>query len=406
MTNKASRTAARLAPGRTRGCRLIAAPVTDLRERDCCRGDHPSQACIATQCDHAGMTGRSPSTGSRVTMADVARACGVSVMTVSYALNRPERVAAETRTRVLRTARRLGYSGPDPRARSLRLRISDCLGVVLGEQLRYAFEDPMVTRFLSGISHELIHTGQALTIISTASGEQDSHRISAAAVDAFVVWSTTTDDPALHAAIATGRPVVVQGGPQLPGVHCVSSNDRTAARAITEVAFVGSRRPAVLSFPMTQERRPSLGYGFDPESATYRVTRERLRGIADYCEARKIANDELLVCVASRNDEEHGRQAAQSLLAQRPDAVMAMSDELARIVLEEAAQMGLGAPNDLAVTGWDDGPASARLGLTTVNNDLRGQGATCARLALGIQTENPPIPWQIVTRTTTRSPAN
>lgn len=339
-------------------------------------------------------------------MAEVARACGVSVMTVSYALNRPERVAADTRTRVLETARRLGYTGPDPRARSLRLRTSDCLGVVLGEQLRYAFEDPMVTRFLSGISHELIQTGQALTIISTAGGEQDAHRVTAAPVDAFVVWSTTTDDPALRAAIATGRPVVVQGGPQLPGVQCVSSDDRTAARAIAEAAFAGSRRPAVLSFPLTRERRSSLGYGFDPDGATYPVTRERLRGIADYCEAHDIASGELLVSVASRNDEEHGRQAAQSLLAQRPDAVMAMSDELARIVVEEAAHLGLGVPSDLAVTGWDDGPSSARLGLTTVNNHLHGQGATCARLALGIQTKNPPIPWQIVTRTTTRSPAS
>lgn len=182
-------------------------------------------------------------------MADVARASGVSVMTVSYALNRPERVAAHTRQRVLETARRLGYSGPDPRARSLRRRISDCLGVVLGEQLRYAFDNPMVTRFLAGISDELVQSGEALTIISTAGGDRDRDRVTAAAVDAFVVWSTATDDPALLAAIATGRPVVVQGGPQLPGTQCVSIDDRAAAYAITEAVFATSRRPAVLLSP-------------------------------------------------------------------------------------------------------------------------------------------------------------
>lgn len=335
-------------------------------------------------------------------MADVARACDVSVMTVSYALNRPDRVAAETLQRVLETAQELGYSGPDPRGRSLRRRISDCLGVMLGEQLRYAFDDPIVTRFLAGISDELVQTGEALTLISTAGGDQDPGRVTAAAVDAFVVWSTATDDPALLAAITTGRPVVVQGGPQLPGTQCVSINDRAAAYAITETAFAGSRRPAVLSFPLTQEREPGIGYGFDPSNTTYPVTEARLRGVADYCQAHHISNDQVLVSVAARNDESHGREAARALLAQRPDAVMVMSDELARFLLEEASASGLRVPDDIAVTGWDDGPASAQLGLTTVSQDLRAQGATCARLALGRQTENPYAPWRIIHRATTR----
>jgi len=335
-------------------------------------------------------------------MADVARACGVSVMTVSYALNRPDRVATDTRRRVVEAARRLGYSGPDPRARSLRRSISDCLGVILGEQLRYAFDNPMVTRFLAGISDELVQSGEALTIISTAGGDQDPNRVAAAAVDAFVVWSTATDDPALLAAIATGRPVVVQGGPQLPGTQCVSIDDRAAAYAITEAAFAKSRRPAVLSFPLTREREPGVGYGFDPGSSTFPVTSARLHGVADYCQARQISNDQVLVSIAARNDESHGREAARALLAHRPDAVMAMSDELARILLEEAVASGLRVPDDIAVTGWDDGPAAAQLGLTTVSNDLRGQGAICARLALGRQTENPYVPWQVIHRATTR----
>ena len=55
------------------------------------------------------------------TARDVARAAGVSTAVVSYAFNRPDRVASATRERVLATAAAIGYRGPDPAARALRL---------------------------------------------------------------------------------------------------------------------------------------------------------------------------------------------------------------------------------------------------------------------------------------------
>src|SRR3954462_15586153 len=65
-------------------------------------------------------------------MPDVARAAGVSVMTVSYTYNRPDRVAPATREKVLAAAARLGYAGPDAAARNLRRGRAGSLGVVLG----------------------------------------------------------------------------------------------------------------------------------------------------------------------------------------------------------------------------------------------------------------------------------
>ena len=78
-------------------------------------------------------------------MADVARAAGVSVMTVSYAYGQPGRVSAQARARVREAADQLGYPGPHPAARSLRRGRAASLGVVLGEHLSYAFEDPQAT---------------------------------------------------------------------------------------------------------------------------------------------------------------------------------------------------------------------------------------------------------------------
>lgn len=64
------------------------------------------------------------------------------------------------------------------------------------------------------------------------------------------------------------------------------------------------------------------------------------------------------------------------------DAVAAMSDELASGALRAADQAGITVSDEMAVTRWDDADAAAPAGLTTVHQDLRDQGAGCARVAL------------------------
>ncbi len=91
-------------------------------------------------------------TPGRVTLATVAEALGVSTMTVSNAYNRPEKLSAELRERILAKADELGYAGPDALARSLRRGRTGVLGVVLGEALTYAFEDPATVEFFRGLA--------------------------------------------------------------------------------------------------------------------------------------------------------------------------------------------------------------------------------------------------------------
>jgi DNA-binding LacI/PurR family transcriptional regulator len=92
-------------------------------------------------------------------MADVARSAGVSVMTVSYAYGQPERVSDQARRKVREAAERLGYPGPHPVARSLRRGRAGALGVVLGEHLTYAFDDPQAARFLAGVAEVCVDHG-------------------------------------------------------------------------------------------------------------------------------------------------------------------------------------------------------------------------------------------------------
>src|SRR3954466_5061006 len=129
----------------------------------------------------------------RPTMRQVAEAAGVSVMTVSYAYAQPERVSAEAATRVRAAAERLGYPGPHPGARSLRRGRAGSLGFVLGERLPYAFDDPQAARFLPGVAEGCAAEAIGLTLVPTTGQDADAARVADAAVDGFVIWTTTDD---------------------------------------------------------------------------------------------------------------------------------------------------------------------------------------------------------------------
>jgi DNA-binding LacI/PurR family transcriptional regulator len=334
----------------------------------------------------------------RPTMTDVARAAGVSAMTVSYVYSRPGRVSEATAAKVRLAARRLGYPGPHPGARSLRRGRAGSLGVVLGEPLAYAFEDPQAARFLAGVAGVCATERVGLTLVPITGAADDVERVADAAVDGFVVWTTADDDPVVDAVAATGLPAVVHGGPGHRGLALVGIDDRAAARAIGAEAFAGARRPAVLSFPLDRARRSATIHGPDPAAATFPVTRRRLEGLRD-----AWARVPVLVC--SRNSAAEGEAAAADLLAgpDAPDALAAMSDELALGALRAAARAGVPVPDALAVTGWDDAAAAAPAGLTTVAQSLHDQGARCAQLALGgAATGVHEASWRIVRRASTR----
>lgn len=337
-------------------------------------------------------------------MSEVAAAAGVSVMTVSYSYGQPDRVSPETRAKVHAAAARLGYPGPNPAARSLRSGRTGSLGVILGEKLTYAFDDPQATRFLSGVAAVCLEHQLGLTLIPITGDRSDIDRVVEAAVDAFVVWTTVDGDPILDAIASTGRPAAILGGPARAGMSLVSIDDRAAATAIGTAAFAGARRPAVLSFPLDRGRKPRLISGPDPDAAPFSVTRHRLEGFRQAATALGLDWSAMPVAVASRNDASEGAVLVEELLSadQPPDAIAAMSDELALSALHLAADRGLTVPDQLAITGWDDSEPARRFGLTTVAQSLREQGERCARLALGdpVPTANPT--WELVRRASTR----
>jgi DNA-binding LacI/PurR family transcriptional regulator len=338
-------------------------------------------------------------------MRDVAAAAGVSSMTVSYAYNQPERVSVEAAAKVRAAAQELGYPGPHPAARSLRRGRAGSLGVVLGERLTYAFDDPQAARFLAGVSDVCAAEAIGLTLLPITGAPSDAQRVGQAAVDGFVVWTTGDDDPVLDAVAGSGLPAVVHAGPHGRGMPVVGIDDRAAAAAIGQVAFAGSRRPLVLGFPLDRGRARRLLAGDVVGDVRFPVTRHRWEGLRQAWTRTGRPAAELRLAVCPVNTVADGEAFVLELLrgAEPPDAIAAMSDELALGALRAAASTGLRVPDDVAVTGWDDSDAAAPAGLTTLAQSLRDQGADCARVALGLATGGAARHgWRVVERTTTR----
>src|SRR5262249_49604801 len=194
---------------------------------------------------------------SRPTLRQVAEAAVVSVMTASYVYSRPERVAAATAAKVRAAAERLGYPGPHPGARSLRRGRAGSLGVILGERLTYAFDDPQAARLLAGVAEVCAAEGVGLTLVPTTGAASDVRRVADAVVDGFIVWTTSDDDPVLDAVAARGLPAVVHAGPRRPRLPLGGIDDPTPPAPIARVALARAARPPAQGVPVHPARGPA-----------------------------------------------------------------------------------------------------------------------------------------------------
>jgi DNA-binding LacI/PurR family transcriptional regulator len=279
--------------------------------------------------------------------------------------------------------------------------------VILGERLTYAFDDPQAARFLAGVAEVCAAEGVGLTLVPITGAASDAQRVAEAVVDGFVVWTTSDDDPVLDAVAASRLPAVVHSGPSRRGLPVVGIDDQAAAAAIGRLAFTGAARPVVLSFPVNRGRVRALFTGLPGRDVSYPVTRRRWDGFLDAWRQAGGSPADLRVAVCPANATAHGEAFAVELFGgdDPPDAIAAMSDELALGALRAAARTGRTVPDAVAITGWDDSDAAASAGLTTLRQSLRDQGKRCAHIALGHPrppaSQDPPG-WQVIRRTSTR----
>ena len=349
---------------------------------------------------------------SRPTLADVAAEAQVSVSTASLAFSGAGPIAAQTRERVLAAAARLGYSGPNPLGRSLRSGRSGIVAVVIGDELRRSFRDPVSIQVLDGLVNVLGTMGLGVLLVPSTPRVGDTSDVDplleSAPMDVVVlIWGSRVADPALEVLQRRGVPIVLGEGPAVEGVPVVGIQDRSGtAELVRYLTDLGHRRIGTVTLPFGGERRCAF---VDPErmtELTWTPTRNRLAAFDD-AGVTPVAGVE-----AAASLVEAGQDAGRLLLdvADPPTAVVAQSDLLAAGVMIAARDLGMRVPEDVSVAGFDglDLPWTAPDLLTTVSQPLAAKGEALGQaVAQLLAGENPPplfLPVELRVGTTTAPP--
>lgn len=328
-------------------------------------------------------------TATPATIKDVARAAGVSVATVSRALNGAENVLPHTRQRILDIARELRYA-PSGAARSLITRRTDTIGALLPD-----LHGEFFSELIRGIDQAARARGLHLLL---SSSHDDADEAAAALramngrVDGLVVMSPHADEDFLSQNLPPTLPVVllnsgVRGAPQ----PIFAVDNFGGARTMTEhLVQTGRRRIAFLGGPQAN---------FE--------ARERERG---YRAGLPAGMPPWLL--EGDFSEAGGQRAAAALLAlpaaERPDAVFAANDIMAIGLLGALQAGGVRLPDDIALAGFDDIPISRYVSpaLTTMHVPIAALGGQ-ALDALADALDSPPpsgpgdatvMPVQLVVR--------
>jgi DNA-binding LacI/PurR family transcriptional regulator len=287
----------------------------------------------------------------RATIADVAREAGVSASTASVVFSGRTPVSDATRQRVVDAAERLGYTGPDPRAASLRRGRSGIVGVVIEGRLGTAFLDPVMTLMMDGLTEGVAPLGAALLLLRDSGDERAEPSLLTAPLDAAVlVGCNARMRDSLAVLRSRGVPAVVIEGDGGEGVPQIRLDNREAERQLaSHLRGLGHRDVAILTLPTAVGRPPGWLDAADEGAIRVDVARDRLAGVRDvYPDAPAYAAGGSLI--------DEGFAAGKVILADpaaRPSAVIAQSDLLAVGVIRAAEDLGLRVPEDLSVTGFD-----------------------------------------------------
>ncbi|WP_088997753.1 LacI family DNA-binding transcriptional regulator [Micromonospora echinaurantiaca] len=345
------------------------------------------------------------------TLQAVADAVGVSRSTVSNAYSRPDQLSAELRRRILETAQRIGYPGPNPTARSLRRGYVGAIGVLFEPELSYAFTDPFAVRFLAGVAAAAERHGTSLLLVPVPPDEAAARRaVENAAVDGFCVYCVGDEGWVVDVLRERGLPIVttVPRPDAGPTDRYVGIDERAAARSIAaHVAGLGHRRVALLGDGVLPGATPGPLRLAGPDDAPQPTTRGRLAGFADAFAEVGVDWSALTVLSAADNSRAAAAAAVTDTLAAAdpPTAVLACSDVLALGVLDALAAHRDADRPPVSVTGFDDIAEAAEVGLTTVRQPAEEKGRIAAELLLDPPAEPTAghvlLPTALVVRSTT-----
>lgn len=270
-------------------------------------------------------------------MREVAKLAGVSRMTVSRALNQPDKVTPALRTKVLDAIAELGYVHNHV-ARSLSSRSSTIVGLVLP-----SLDNSIFAQTMKGISDVLRPAGFQLMIAESADDPEEEERVIATflaqRVAGLVLHGTRHSAAAIRMIRGSGVPVVESGDvPEEPIDMVVSYSNRAASKAMTlHLARLGHRRIVF------------AGLARNP-----RATAREL-GFRDALDELGVPFDPRRIVAVSRGFA-GGAEAVEYVQRSVPDAdaLFCAGDVLAAGALFDCDRRGWAVPKRLAIASFDD----------------------------------------------------
>jgi LacI family transcriptional regulator len=331
----------------------------------------------------------------RAKVKDVALAAGVSVATVSRALNRTGRFSPETLQRVRKAANQLGYV-PHGAARALASRRSRAFGAIVPtlENLNFAL-------CAEAIQQRAIEARYHLLVAST--GYDPSRELAhvqdfaAHGVDGIVLVGAQRDREVLEFLRAREIPYVVTWVLADPGTPSVGFDNAEAARRLARhLLDLGHRQIGVIAGLVRNNDRAAA----------------RLEGVRRALADRGLAlPQELLIERPYRIAE--GQLAMRALMTAPtpPTAVICGNDQLAFGALLECGRRGISVPGDVSIAGFDDLEFASQIrpALTTIHVPAEQIGQRAADYLLARAAGAPvatttEVPVNLIVRESTAPP--
>jgi LacI family transcriptional regulator len=279
---------------------------------------------------------------SRVTIADVPREAGVSLMTVSRVVNDKDGVSQETRQAIEEVIHKLGYR-PNILARGLATQRTGTIGLVMPD-----ISNPFFSGVARGVETTAYSKGYSILVCNT---EEDPQRemdvlelLLEKWVDGLVLCSTRLEQRKLHSILVQYPAAVLinnqlEGQDELVNIGSVMIDDKAGGQMVTyHLIKRGHTVIGFLSGPTIAQSSRWRDFGY----------RQALTEAGLPCRSELV-----LACLPT---VEGGQEAATRLMTAHPDitALFCYNDLTAIGAMQACARLGRKIPDDLAIVGYDD----------------------------------------------------
>lgn len=314
-----------------------------------------------------------------VTIREVSRRCGLSISSVSKALNNYPDVREETRMRVLRVAREIGYY-PNALARGLKTNRTYNLGVLLDDEMRDSLLHTFFVVMLNGFLREAERGGYDITLINRNVGERKMSYLNHCRnrnLDGVCVMCVDFFDPQVKELLHGQIPCVTIDHP-FESHGCIMGDNSSGVRALVGHAVeLGHKRIAYV-------------YG----SPSY-VTEVRVGVFREAMAAAGLTVRPEYLISAHYHSAGHAGEAVRRLLSlqERPTCILMPDDYSALGGMDAARSLGISIPRDLSFMGYDGTEMIQKIHprLTTINQHGDEIGEKAARLLIN-RLVNPDMP--------------